>query len=401
MKILIVTPALGPVYGGPSKSVIELAHALGKKGASVDVVTTNANGYQSLDVPLNHWIQRNCYRLQFFSCHSFKDYKCSLYLTQWLFHHIGDYDLVQTNAIFSIPNLPAYIACRFHKVPYAVIPRGMLEPWALSYKALKKRLYYNLLEKPALQKASILQMLASTEAEQIKPLNLKTPITIAPNGIHRQDFEKLPNPELFYQQFPTTRHKTLILFLGRIDPKKGLDLLAEAFGKIHPQFPHTHLIIAGPDNIGFLPTAKDYFAHAGCLDAVTFTGMLTGSLKYAALAAASIYVASSYSEGFSMSVLEGMASGLPCVITTGCNFPEAAAANVAHVVDLNANAIAPDTCATQIASSLNHCLTHPQEAKAMGNRAREFILENYTWDKIAANLIKVYQGIIKKELIPN
>lgn len=388
MKLLIVTPALGAVYGGTSKCIVELAQALGNLGITVDLVTTNANGAETLKVPLKTWLSKTNYRLQFFPYKGMGDYKFSLSLSQWIFQHIGDYDLVQTNAIFSIPNLAAYWACQWYKIPYVIIPHGMLEPWALSYKALKKRIYYNLLEKPALQKASILQMLASTEAQQIKPLNLKTPITIAPNGIHRQDFEQLPNPELFYQQFPATRNKNLILFLGRVDPKKGLDLLAKAFGKINSKFSHTHLIIAGPDNIGFLPTAKDYFANAGCLDAVTFTGMLTGSLKYAALSAASIYVAPSYSEGFSMSVLEGMASSLPCVITTGCNFPEAATAKVAHVVDINADAIA---------SSITHCLNHPQEAKAMGNRARQFIFANYTWDKIAANLIEVYQGIINQD----
>ena len=390
MKLLIVVPALGTIYGGPSKSVVELAQALGKH-VSVDLVTTNANGSKVLDVPLNTWQPKTNYRVQYFPYWGWGDYKLSLSLTQWLFEHITDYDLVSTNAIFSLTNFPAYWACQQHQVPYIITPRGMLEPWALSYKSWKKSIYYTLLEKPALQNAKLIQMLASTEAEQIKPLNLKTPITIAPNGIHRQDFEKLPNPELFYQQFPDTRNKTLILFLGRIDPKKGLDLLATAFGKIQTQFPQAHLIVAGPDNIGFLPKAKDYFAKAGCLEAVTFTGILTGSLKYAALAAANIYVAPSYSEGFSMSVLEAMASGLPCVITTGCNFPEAAKANAAYVVDINADAIA---------NALTNCLQSPQEAKEMGTRARQLIFEQYTWDSIAKKLIQVYTAIIKNPNIP-
>ena len=125
----------------------------------------------------------------------------------------------------------------------------------------------------------------------------------------------------------------MVLGLGRIDPKKGLDLLAKAFTKAHQVFPDTQLIVAGQDNTGFLPIAQNYFEEAGCSSAVKFTGMLTGEIKYAALAAANIYVAPSYSEGFSMSVLEGMASGLPCVITTGCNFPEAS--EVSEIVDID------------------------------------------------------------------
>ncbi len=170
-------------------------------------------------------------------------------------------------------------------------------------------------------------------------------------------------------------------------PKKGLDLLAPAFAKVHNKFPQTHLIVAGPDSIGFLPTVKDYFKQAGCLDAVTFTGMVKGSLKYAALAAASFYVSPSYSEGFSMSVLEGMASGLPCVITTGCNFPEAAAAKAAYVVDIDADAIA---------DALIECLSNSQQSKEIGDRAREFIFQNYTWEQAAKKLSQVYEDILLK-----
>lgn len=391
MKILIVIPALGPVYGGPTKSVIELAQALGNRGVDIDIVATTANGSSSMNVPTLTWIQEKYYRVQYFPYWGFLDYKISLSLTKWLFQNVTNYDLVHTNAVFSYPVLPAHWACQKHKVPYIMTPHGMLEPWALAYKSGKKRFYFTLLEKPAFQRASAIQMLASTEAKRIEPLQLQTPLVVVPNGIHKQDFETLPNPELFYQQFPETRNKTLILFLARIDPKKGLDLLATAFAKVHSQFPDTHLIIAGPDNIGFSETVENYFANAGCLDAVTFTGMLSGSLKYAALAAASLYVAPSYSEGFSVSVLEGMAAKLPCTITTGCNFPEAAAANAALVVDIDAE---------QIANALISCLENPQQAKEMGDRAREFIFEKYTWEKIACQMQEVYTSIIQKKPLP-
>ncbi len=391
MNILIVVPAIGNVYGGPSKSVVELAEAIGSLGVSVDIVTTNANGAKSIDVPIHTWIQEKSYRIQYFPYWNLLDYKFTWSLTKWLFRYVADYDLVHTNAIFSYPVLPTYWACQLHRIPYIVTPRGMLEPWALAYKSWKKNFYFAFFEKPALQNASAIQMLASTEAERIKALQLDAPLIIIPNGIHGQDFKSLFSSELFYQQFPDIRNKQLILFLGRIDPKKGLDLLAKTFAKVHKQFPETHLIVAGQDNIGFLPTAKSYFIEVGCINAVTFTGMLTGSLKYAALAAASIYVAPSYSEGFSMSVLEGMATGLPCVITDGCNFPEAAAAKAAYVVDTNCDAIA---------DSLIHCLNHPEQAKIMGDRARQLIFEQYIWERIAAKLITVYTAIIEGQAIP-
>ena len=119
--------------------------------------------------------------------------------------------------------------------------------------------------------------------------------------------------------------------------------------------------------------------------------MLSGQLKYSALAAANLYVSPSYSEGFSMSVLEGMASGLPCVITTGCNFPEAAAAQAAYVVDINSESIS---------QALIQCLANPQAAKAMGERARQLIFSDYTWDSIAKKMIAVYEAILNDRPIP-
>jgi glycosyltransferase involved in cell wall biosynthesis len=388
MKLLIVAPAIGNVYGGTSKCIIELAEAIANLGVSVDIVTTNANGFTTLDVPLYTWIPEKNYRVQYFPYWNLLDYKFTWSLTRWLFQNVSDYNLVHTNAIFSYPVLPTYWACQLHRIPYIVSPHGMLEPWALAYKSWKKKFYFSVLEKPGLQNARAIQMLASTEAERIKNLQLATPLVIVPNGIYGKEFEDILSPELFYEKFPGTKNKKLIIFLGRIDPKKGLDLLATAFAKVHKQFPKTHLIVAGQDNIGFLPIAKSFFTKAGCINDVTFTGMLTGSLKYAALAAASIYVAPSYSEGFSISVLEGMATGLPCVITDGCNFPEAAAAKAAHVVEINCDAIA---------DSLIHCLTDPEQAIIMGNRARQLILKRYTWEKIASELLTFYMSIIQNK----
>jgi glycosyltransferase involved in cell wall biosynthesis len=387
MKILIVIPALGNVYGGPSKVILELAESIGKLGINVDVVATNANGEKTLDVDLNQWIIQNHYRVRYFSYLNFIDYKFTLSMSKWLFNNVSSYNLVHTHAIFSYPVLVAYWMCQLHKIPYIATPHGMLEPWALAYKIWKKKLYFNWLEKPALQKASAIQMLASTEAERIKNLHLKPPLVIVPNGIHRENFASLPEPEIFYQQFPETKNKRLIIFLGRIDPKKGLDLLAPAFAQAYQKFPDTHLIIAGPDNTGFLPTAESYFIKAGCSHAVTFTGILTGNIKYAALAAAKIYVAPSYSEGFSMSVLEGMAAGLPCVITTGCNFPEAGEAEVARIVNIDVDSIA---------KAIIQLLEDDQKSKNMGDRARQFILDNYTWDKIALKMVSVYEDIISR-----
>ncbi len=387
MKILIVTPYLGVAYGGTSKVVPEIALGLSSMHNSVDIVTTNANSSEKLNIPLNIWIAKEKYQIQYFNCWHKNDFVLSFSLIMWLNSHISNYDIVHTNTIFSPLIALIQLICIWHHKSYIVTPHGMLEPWALSHKTWKKQIYYALVEKFALQKASAIQVLTLSEENHLNNLQIKTPLILVPNGIHKQEFVNLPEAEIFYQKFPCTRHKTLILFLGRIDPKKGLDLLALAFTKVHALFSDTHLVIAGPDNIGFTSTVQSYFAKAGCLEAVTFTNILTGSLKYAAFAAATLYVAPSYSEGFSMSVLEGMAAGLPCVITTGCNFPEAGEAKAAYIVEADGD---------EIAEKLIYCLKNPQQAKEMGDRAREFIFTNYTWEQSAQKLSEGYKTVLEK-----
>lgn len=388
MKILMITPYVGSVYGGTSKVFTDLIQGLSDLDVAVDIVTTNANGSGKLEVSLQRWIKQKNYRIQYFPCYHNYDFVISASLINWLLNNIQQYDLVHTNTLFSVLMSLVHWICDRRKIPYVMTPHGMLDPWALSYKAWKKRIYYHWFEKPSLQRASAIHVLNRLEAHHVNALGFEQAVVI-PNGVHRQEFEALAAPDEFYHRFPATQGKILILFLGRIDPKKGLDLLAPAFAQVHAQFPQTHLVVAGPDSIGFLPIVQGYFAQAGCLEATTFTGMLEGTLKQAAIAAASVYVAPSYSEGFSMSILEGMASGLPCVLTTGCNFPEAA--EVAHIANLTPDAIA---------QALIQCLHDPAQAQAMGNRARQFVFEHYTWNRAAAKLVQVYEAILNGKSLP-
>ncbi|MGD1853764.1 MAG: glycosyltransferase [Leptolyngbyaceae cyanobacterium] len=387
MKVLFVSPYLGTSYGGTSKVVLELAQSLAKLDLSVDVISSNANDGEVLDVQLQTWLTQDNYRLKYFPSWHRSDLVFSSKLLLWLNRHVKEYDIVHTHTLFSPLISLTHALCRFHRVPYVMTPHGMLDPWALSYKAWKKRFYYQRLEQPFLNRASVIQTLSTSEAEQVAKLGYAHSIMI-PNGIHKYKFEQLPDAELFHQKFPHLRNQRLVLFLGRIDPKKGLDLLAPAFARVNAAFPDTRLVIAGPDSIGFMPVAQSYFAKADCLDAVTFTGMLSGSVKYAALAAADLYVSPSYSEGFSMSVLEGMAAGLPCIITENCNFPEARTAKAAYVVKTNADCIG---------DALLECLHNSDKAKQIANVSQKFIFENYTWKKVAQKLFNFYQQIVTQE----
>lgn len=382
MRVLIVVPALSAIYGGPSKIASALAAALGRRpGVAVDVVTTNANGAANSNVATTDWQQVGGYRLRYFQRLGRSEYKVSSSLALWLWRYVRDYDAVLVISIFNFPVLATALACRARMVRYLINPQGMLEPWALGYKAWKKNAYYCLIECPlVLRRAEAIQALNENEAGNIRKLRLGPPIVTLPNGVDRSEFEPAPESdvEAFLSRFPQTRNKSRILFLHRIDPKKGLDLLAQALSQVRARHPDAHAIVAGPDNIGFTDQARSYFTEAGMSDeAVTFTGMLEGALRRGALASADLFVLPSYSEGFSMAVLEAMAVGLPCVITTECNFPEAREAGVAKVV-------APEP--GQFAAALEELLANPDAAKAMGRSAREFVLARYTWDSIVEQL---------------
>jgi glycosyltransferase involved in cell wall biosynthesis len=385
MKVLVIIPYFSSVYGGNTRVVKDLYQCLGKLNVEIDIITTIADGDRKLEVPIDTWIENDGYRVRYFECFHRYDLVLSFSLLTWLSVNLQSYDLVHTHNRFSPLVAFCELICQQQHIPYISTPHGMLEPWAMSYKAWKKRLYFPVLERRTLNRSSALHVLTSNEAVNIKNLGIQTPTQVIANGIYRHKFESMPCPNLFLDNFPYLKEKILILFLGRIDPKKGLDILAPAFAEVQTEFPQAHLVIAGPENPGYLDTAKDFFVKAGCENAVTFTGMLEGELKYSALVSASIYVAPYYSEGFSMSVLEGMAAGKPAVITTGCNFTDAEEAGVAKVVRIEAPALA---------KGLLYLLQNPAAATTMGQQAQEFIFKHYTWDVASYKLKELYTKIL-------
>ncbi|NJN74559.1 MAG: glycosyltransferase, partial [Limnothrix sp. RL_2_0] len=365
----------------------KLAEAIADQEISIDLISTVADGLDKLSIPTNEWIREEGYCLQYFDCFHRNDFVFSSDLILWVAKNLKNYDVVHTHNVFSPMMLAVRWLCDRQNIPYITTTHGMLEPWALANKSSKKKLYYEWFEAKSLQKSGAIHTLNQQEFDNIQALGFSH-LKILPNGIRQSDFERLPDPEIFYQHFPETKNKDLILFLSRVDPKKGLDLLIPAFGKIRSLFPNSHLVIAGPDSVAFLPTVESYLQEANCENDVTITGMLTGDLKQAALAAATVYALTSYSEGFSMSVLEAMASCLPCVITKPCNFPEAGEAGVAKVVDIDVEAIA---------DALSELLADLPKARAMGCLARDFVFQGYTWNKISIKLIALYESLLTSQ----
>lgn len=267
-------------------------------------------------------------------------------------------------------------------VPYVLSAHGMLERWALRNKRVKKAIYAALVERKNVQKAACLHALTRAEAEDYRRFGAKNPIAIVPNGV-----ESSPEatPAAFLSAFPNAEGKRLILFLGRIHYKKGVDLLVNAWAEIASQFPDALLVLAGPDSEGTLAKVKDTITKSGLQDRVLMTGMLTGPMKWSALAAAECFVLPSYSEGLSVAVLEAMSMGVPLILSHECNLPQVAEHGAGWLV---ATEVKPLATAIAVALSCNSVERQQMRVAAQTLAAREF-----SWSSVAKRMAGIYRWV--------
>ncbi len=270
------------------------------------------------------------------------------------------------------------------RVPYVMAAHGMAEPWALRHKWWKKKLYLALVESKNLRRAACLHALSRPEIGHLRDLAPWTPVCFVPNGVDLSTFDDLPDRSVLEADHPELKDKFVLLFFGRVHAKKGLDLLAQAMGALCPEFPALHVLIAGKDDGAWSPFAER-LENLGLTDRATYVGHVGGERARQVWAAADAFTLPSYSEGFSMAILEALACSLPCLFTTACHFAEAAEADAALVVEPQADAV------TQ---SLRDLLERsPAERARLGANGRRLVESDYTWDQQAERLASVYQWL--------
>jgi len=261
---------------------------------------------------------------------------------------------------------------------------GMAEPWALRHKWWKKSLYLALVESRNLRLAACLHALSRPEIGHLRHLAPSTPICFVPNGVDLAFFDDLPARAALEQEHPELRGKYVLLFFGRVHVKKGLDLLAEALGRVASGYPILHLLVAGKDDGAWKPFAER-IETLGLSERVTYVGHVGGEHARKVWAAADAFILPSYSEGFSMAILEALACSLPCVITTACHFPELADAHGAIVVNPEVNEVAQGL--------LDLLEMTDEERRWLGQNGRRLVENEYTWDKQADRLASVYRWL--------
>jgi glycosyltransferase involved in cell wall biosynthesis len=292
--------------------------------------------------------------------------------------------IVHIHGLWDEHSVTASRLCRALCKPYIVSAHGMLEPWALNNRKRKKQAYLSLIEGRVLRGAAGLRALTRAECTDYRNLALNNPITILPNGV---DLPAEASPAQFLAAFPHLHGLRLILFLGRIHPKKNVDLLCRAWAKLHESFPLAHLVVSGPEEDKTPGVLARLVRDLGIEDRVTITGMLRGPMKWAALSAASCFVLPSHSEGFSIAILEALGSGLPVIVSRPCHFPEVVNAGCGWEIE---------PVEDQLTERLSCMLSLSTDCIAeMGRKGRELVARDYTWSRIgerAATMLGQWSG---------
>jgi len=275
-------------------------------------------------------------------------------------------------------------AARRAGVPYVMAAHGMAEPWALRQKAWKKRLYTALVEGKNLRRAACLHALSRPEIGHLRAIAPDAPVCFVPNGVNLAPFDDLPPRTALESVHPELAGKFVVLFYGRLHAKKGLDLLADALAAVGRDHPTLHLLLAGNDD-GALGPFRARCEALGVAHQVTVVGHVSGARSRQVWGAADAFVLPSYSEGFSMAVLEALACRLPALVTTACHFPELAEADGGLVVEPTADGVT---------AGLRNLLERSAADRAgLGSRGRALVEARYTWEQQGRRLAEVYQWL--------
>ena len=298
---------------------------------------------------------------------------------------VPEFNIVHIHELWHHPHYAAaQEAIRVSK-PYVISPHGTLQPWALSYRGWKKRLYMRLKQRRLISGAAAIHAITDTETNHIQQNRFTSPVVAIPNGIDPEEFQGLPPGDTFERKYPQLIGKQVILFMGRLHPVKSLDILASAFGQVVQSRNDLYLVIAGPDEDGYEGVVLRHLREAGALDKALFTGMLHGSDRLAAFSRADIFVLPSRTEVLGLAALEAMAAACPVIISSSCGFPEVAQEGGGLVVEPNV---------PQLARAIMSLLKEPQMLRQMGERGRALVMERYTWDRIAEAHVELYNTVL-------
>jgi glycosyltransferase involved in cell wall biosynthesis len=400
MRILLVVHAVAPRYGGLSVMGPELSYELVRQGHDVSIYTTDVDGPYRLNVPVDRPVIFNGVAFNYFRGRTLPGkFVVSLPLWRALRDKVMGFDIVHSWSVYSFSMTAAAYWCRKRKVPHMVFPHGSIDPFLLRRNSPRKWVYTKLFAQRDYRQASAVLFNTAEEMRLAsdwpglrmpdgytgnRPKPFVVPVGIDPSWLQEPDAGagvRLRN------RFPELKGQRLIVCLGRINFKKGLDILARAFAQIARDREDLHLVLAGPDSEGYGRKVRRWLADGGVLEKVTFTGPLEGEERLAVMQEAEVFALPSYTENFGGVVTEAMASRVPVVISDQVNiWPDVSKADAGLVVPCD-----PDATAR----ALRSVLENPQRGRQMGINGRRWVAEHLPWNIVAAQMASAYAEVVR------
>jgi glycosyltransferase involved in cell wall biosynthesis len=362
VKVFLAGTNLNPSYGGPAYSVSRLAAALAQSGVEVGLWAPDGSAITTSLLSHDSGVRR-------------------LGGTERAaLEAFGKPDVLHDNGLWMPHN---HRLCRIaanRAIPRVISTRGMLEPWAVHHKLLKKRIAWWIYQRSDLKRAALLHATSEAEVRNLSRLGLGVPVRFIPNGVD------LPADGIGRRAEATAngnRARTA-LFVGRIYPVKGLPMLVEAWSRVRPQ--GWRLQIVGPDEAGHRVVVEKAVAAAGLEHAISFSGPLDGDAKAAAFRSADLFVLPTHSESFGMAIAEALAYGVPVLTTTSAPWPVLTERGCGWRVDPTVEGMV---------HGLRTAVSLGSDALlAMGLAGRDFVASEFKWELIANQFHRFYQETV-------
>jgi glycosyltransferase involved in cell wall biosynthesis len=388
MKVLNILVGGATRVGGPPAFVGESARELSKLGVTVRILTTD------LTLAPWGWLQRQKRvrpdelhpslagaDLGIFPARFPRRLAFSPQLSSAVRAEAAAFDVIHIHNLWQFPQYATYRTAMRRGVPYVVSPHGGLDPYLRQRGRVRKRLTTALWQEEMLSGAALIHVTTEAERELIADTAPHVPRALVPCGLHVSEFSRLPSPEQFRRERLNGYDGPVILFLGRVTEKKGVDVLIRAFAAVR----RTHacrLVVAGPDDSSTIPILRRLATELEVSSDTVFLGPVYGDERLAALACADIWALSSHTENFGIAVVEAMAAGRAVVISTGVNLAADVAASGAGIV-------APAR-PTEFADALRRVLVDDQLRRRLESAGPAFAAR-YDWRVVTPQMLQMYR----------
>ena len=381
--VVHATPYFAPafVYGGPPRSILGLCEALTEQQLRIHVVTTTANGDRELSPHerKGQWSSGmsvtyldRCAPVSRFNARG---------LAATLHELLPNAALVHIHGCWNALSWRVARACLAGGVPYVLSPRGMLSPWSFTHHAKRKKLWYAAIDRRVLANATGVHATSEGEASELRALMPQLRIAVVANGIEMSPPVTADRVAAFRSAFGIPQTSQVLLYAGRLHPKKGLEILFDAFARVGQRAPGVYLVLAGPLDAEYAPTFNGLVAAHPFRDRIVMTELLDRGQLEAAYAAASVFAFPSRSENFGLTVAEAMAAGVPIVVSRDTFWEDIQAAGAGFFVEGTASAFA---------HAIESLLSDPTAATAAGARGAALARQRFNWSTAGAAMHAAY-----------